>query len=70
VEDYTYAAKGRILALIEALEAATQRDPEQQVRGMALPVLDAVIADVKAVLSDDPIVNVVEHHFAAGDRTR
>lgn len=60
MEDYPYTAKRRIVALIKTLEAATQQDPEQEVRGIALPVLDDVIVDVKAVLSEDPVVKRVE----------
>jgi hypothetical protein len=63
LDEYPYTAKGRILALIEALQAATQQSPNQEVRGMALPVLDAVITDVKGVLADDPIVNVSSTSF-------
>jgi hypothetical protein len=58
VSDYPYDAKNRITALIESLQVITQKDPEQEVRGMALPVLDAVIAEVKNVLPRDAIVNV------------
>ncbi len=59
-DDYPYTAKSRVLALIESLETATQRDPEQEVQGMALPVLDAAIADIKAAMPDDPVVAAVE----------
>lgn len=47
--DYPYKAKGRIVALIETLERVVQRDPEQEVLGMAIPVLDACIEDVKGL---------------------
>jgi len=60
MSDYPYDAKSRITALIESLQVATQKDPEQEVRGMALPVLDAVIADVRNVLPHDAIVKVVD----------
>jgi hypothetical protein len=36
-----------------------QRDPEQEVQGIALPVLDAAIEDIKSALGDDPIVRAV-----------
>lgn len=53
---YPHKAKLRVQALIESLEDVVQRDPEQEVRGMALPVLDACIADIKAALPNDPVV--------------
>lgn len=33
-----------------------QRDPEQEVRGIALPVLDAVLRAVRDTLGDQPVV--------------
>jgi hypothetical protein len=37
----------------------TRRDPEQEVQGIALPVLDAVIESVRTALPDDPVVQAV-----------
>jgi hypothetical protein len=34
----------------------TKRDPEQEVQGIALPVLDAVIEAARAARPDDPVV--------------
>jgi hypothetical protein len=45
-EDYPYEAKRQIVSLIQTLETLTKRDPEQEVQGIALPVLDAVIESV------------------------
>lgn len=59
MSEYPYKAKGRIVALIETLERVVQRDPEQEVLGMAVPVLDACIEDVKAAVADDPVVRAV-----------
>jgi hypothetical protein len=56
VEDYPYEAKDKIVALVETLEPLTKRDPEQEVQGIALPVLDAVIEAVRAARPDDPVV--------------
>ncbi len=43
--------------LIDRLTEIVDRDPEQEVRGIALPVLDAVIANAKAVIGPaDPVV--------------
>jgi hypothetical protein len=58
-EDYPYQAKDQIEALVETLQALTKRDPEQEVQGIALPVLDAVIESVRAALPDDPVVKAV-----------
>jgi hypothetical protein len=55
-DDYPTDAKRRIEALIETLRRLTDRDPEQEVRGIALPVLDAVIDSVRHVLQDDPVM--------------
>ncbi len=57
--DYPYEAKEKILALVETLEVLTKRDPEQEVQGIALPVLDAVIESVRATRPDDPVVEAV-----------
>ncbi len=42
-----------------ALEKVTAKDPEQEVRGMALPVLDAVIGEVRVLVPESPIVGQV-----------
>jgi hypothetical protein len=55
-ENYPYEAKHKIVALIETLEPLTKRDPEQEVQGIALPVLDAVIEAACAARSGDPVV--------------
>ena len=58
-EDYPYDAKRQIESLVETLETLTKRDPEQEVQGFALPVLDAVIETVRTVLPDNPVVEAV-----------
>ena len=58
-EDFPYKAKKRVEALIKSLETMTKRDPEQEVRGIAIPVFDAAIDDIKAALGDDPVVQAV-----------
>jgi hypothetical protein len=55
-EDYPYEAKHKIVALISTLEPLTKRDPEQEVQGIALPVLDAVIEAARSARPDDPVV--------------
>lgn len=56
---YPYKAKRRVEALIVALEKLVACDPEQQVRGLAVPVLDAALADVKKSRPDDPVVTAL-----------
>ena len=58
-DDYPYDAARKITALIETLETLTRRDPEQEVQGIALPVLDAVIESVRVVRPADPVVEAV-----------
>jgi hypothetical protein len=54
---YAYKAKKRIDGLVGALKALQQRDPDQEVRGIALPVLDAVLEAVKNEIGrDNPVV--------------
>jgi hypothetical protein len=74
-EAYPYEAKHKIAALVETLEALTKRDPEQEVQGIALPVLDAVIESVRAARPNDPVVEAVRgiispEHIASGDPVR
>jgi hypothetical protein len=57
--DYPYKAKARIEALIGTLRTASGRDPNQEMRGIAIPVLFAAIDDIKAALRDDPVVQAV-----------
>lgn len=48
------AARARAWALYRSLEKIVERDPEQEVRGMALPVLSTCIEQFRAA-SEDPI---------------
>jgi hypothetical protein len=54
--DYPYEAKRRVEALIGSLEKLVKRDPEQEVQGIAVPVLDAALEAIKAAKPDDPVV--------------
>jgi hypothetical protein len=58
-EDYPYEAKRQIVSLVQTLETLTKRDPEQEVQGIALPVLDAVIESVRKAMPDNLIVEAV-----------
>jgi hypothetical protein len=47
------------LACVSRLEEITKRDPEQEVRGIAIPVVDAVINGSRAAIPDDDEVGRV-----------
>lgn len=51
-------ARQRAWALFRTLESTANRDPEQEVQGIALPVLDACIAAFRDA-GDDPIAAAV-----------
>lgn len=57
--DYPYDAKQKIEALVETLEHLTKIDPEQEVHGIALPVLDAVIETVRQAKPGDVVGEAV-----------
>jgi len=46
----------RVGRLLDNLRALVNRDPEQEVRGMALPVMDAVLEAAKEFLPGDPVI--------------
>jgi hypothetical protein len=52
-------ARRQLGALLGNLERIVQRDPEQEVQGMAIPVLDAVISTAKEMLKGNPVVDAV-----------
>jgi hypothetical protein len=52
-------AKRALRYLISDLRAISQKDQEQEVRGMALPVLDSVIEAAKEHVVDDPVVQTI-----------
>jgi DNA-binding PucR family transcriptional regulator len=64
-EDSNYWAHKRLDALIESMKALIEHDSEQEVRGIALEVVDAAIAAVKAVKPDDPVVAATSALFSA-----
>jgi hypothetical protein len=53
---YPYEAKERVEALIESLETLIRRDPEQEVQGIAIPVLDATLDAIKEAKPADRVV--------------
>ncbi|MGH3762945.1 hypothetical protein [Actinophytocola sp.] len=54
--DYPYDAKQRVEALIRSLQTLIKRDPEQEVQGLAVPVLSATLDAIKRATPDDPVV--------------
>jgi hypothetical protein len=48
MRDDPYEAQDRGVALVSPLHALIARDPEHEVRGTALPALDAVIEDARS----------------------
>ena len=52
-------ARERCWGLYRTLEGIVSRDPEQEVRGIALPVLAACLEAFKAHVSDDPVVQSI-----------
>jgi hypothetical protein len=73
-DDFPYEAKRRVVALIETLEPMVKRDPEQEIRGVAVPVLEATIEVLKSALPDDPVVTAVigayAHEIETGEPVR
>lgn len=53
---YPYDVKRRVEALIHSMETLVQKDPEQEIQGIALRTVDAVIASVREEKPDDPVV--------------
>jgi selenophosphate synthetase-related protein len=53
---YPYDAKRRVEALIRSLGTVTARDPEQEVQGLAVPVMAAALEAIKRSKPDDPVV--------------
>lgn len=52
-------ARERLRAVKGTLKSIVERDPEQEVQGMALPVLDAVVAQARAWRPSDPVLDRV-----------
>jgi hypothetical protein len=53
-------ARQRAWLLFRSLEKVAERDPEQEVRGMAIPVLDACLRAFKDHVPDDPIISAIQ----------
>ena len=53
MSEYPYKAKDRVTSLIVTLETVQKRDPDQEVNGIALPVLDAIVEAIKEDIGRD-----------------
>jgi hypothetical protein len=68
-------AQCRAEQLYTDLSRIAERDPEQEVRGIALPVLDACITALREVIADDPVISRMPDPYstesiAAGEPVR
>jgi len=54
------AARKRAWMLYRDLQQIAQRDPEQEVTGIAVPVLDALLEACKELVADDPVVRAID----------
>lgn len=57
-------ARKQVRQLHATLEAMNRRDPEQEVRGIAVPVMDAIISSAKTFVADDPVVATIRDVIA------
>lgn len=53
-------ARERAWSLYGDLREISKRDPEQEVMGIAVPVLDALLEACKAFVADDPVVKAID----------
>jgi hypothetical protein len=65
----------RMLTEQTSLRVMIDRDPEQEIRGGAIRVLDAAVASAREVLGSDPVVSVISdvispEAFEAGEPLR
>jgi hypothetical protein len=58
------AARNQVRQLYATLEVMNKKDPEQEVRGTAVPVMDAIISSAKAHVSNDPVVATIRDVIA------
>lgn len=53
-------ARFRVRALRDQLKDITVRDPEQEVRGLALPVIDSILTEArKNIMPSDPVIDAI-----------
>jgi hypothetical protein len=58
-------ARRRLRELRATLETAVAEDEEHDVRGMAIPVIDAALSDARDALADDPVAETVRQTLRA-----
>lgn len=58
-------ARQRAWLLFRSLEKMSERDPDQEVRGIAVPVLDAVLQACKPFVPEDPIIGAIREVVSA-----
>ena len=51
----------KVDALVKTLTQLMERDPEQEVEGIAVPVLAEVIELARSFVPDDPVVRVIQN---------
>jgi hypothetical protein len=51
----------KVDALVKTLTQLMERDPEQEVQGIAVPVLAEVIELARSFVPDDPVVGVIQN---------
>ncbi len=72
--NYPYEAKRSVQALIEVLEPFVERDPNQDIRGIAVPLVEAGFDAVRAALPGDPVVAALvvpcAHELETGEPVR
>jgi hypothetical protein len=64
-KNYPYEEKRKIEALVKTLKKIVERDPEQEIQGIAVPVLDAVISQVRAACPDDSVIASIQDVISA-----
>ena len=73
-DEFPYTAKRRVDQLIETLVPLVERDPEQEIRGIAVPMLEAVFDCLSTELKGDPVadamVGVYQHEASTGEPVR
>ena len=73
-KDYPYEARRRVDALIKTLEPIVATDPEQEIRGIAVPVFEAAMEAIREAVPDDPVVREASgaylHEIKTGEPVR
>ena len=60
-----WQARSLLSTLHRDLQKVVDRDPEQEVRGIAVPVLDAVLSALRGLAPDKPVVASVRDVISA-----